>query len=1395
MASIKIANELAKNGNIIAAINEYESVGLSNPRLKKLCEFNISFLKKRLDPALISKQKNLEKNSTEPQQENLKKSEDKRIIKDNSVVYFYSSEESSWLDWKKEFGPGEFFFDPNRNSLNLKSKSARFYLSKEFKFTQGMHYIVSLKVKKIKGDLGNIFAVVQPQSFLGNTEILGKKISQDGNYAIRFEAKESCNTSIRIGIGTTTAVNSEAEIEIEFMTVIEQFLPKREISNFAKDYIDPEFVLPELFGLGNDYSFIEEKAKALLNSSKTWQKKKVSIVIPAYERVNLLKNTLATIIRQDYPLDLIDVVIVDDGSKESNCEFVFNEFSSKINLYLAKQVHKGYGLCRARNLGARSAQGEILFFLDSDILLPSNFIRTLMSFHHVSDDCTLLGIRRFINSESVEIEDLISGKLLPEDIKKCEPANPHLQKFKDEMGVSIDWRETDFQENNNLKSATNPFRYFGGGHASISKDKFIEIGGFDESFSEWGNEDQEFAYRLWSRGQYFIPLLNIYDFHQEEPSKQIDQSYKLDQNTRTHKLLISKCPDFSVRKKDKKNDFEIPLFSIYIPAYNVESYIEACIESAINQTYKDFEIVVVNDGSTDNTLKILQKYNKHPKVKIISKTNGGRGSASNKAIQNASGEYIVQLDSDDILYPDALEKLADFFSKNIEIECVYTNYTLIDKDGNKIGDGWSPPNFDRYDNLVGMSMPHLRSFRRGLYYRTEGFDEALTNAVDYDFFLKLSTVTKISHLNDALYYYRVHSAQTSTALKSEQLKNHEVAVTQYLTSLGLSDFYAKSYNPFEPQRNFIVRKASFFEYELSKKVFVQPEIESLTLPVPKCPGNDYSEMADFIKDYYAKNLKNYSEKISIIVPVYNRAERLSRCLAGIWHQTYPRKLIEVVVVDDGSSDEVMRVIDKYSNLLDLKYVKQSDDGYRLSAARNLGIRTSSYDNISIIDCDLIPLPGFIESFMQYLHHFENVVLLGHQRFVDPTGISDDDILKDVENLKKFKDIKSENSTMEDTPDGITRDWRYKLYEETNYLKNDEFPYRAFSSGHVAYKKKVIIDAGMYDEDFNVWGCEDNEAGYRIYQKGYYFIPILEAIDLHQEPPSGKNETDREADRQISRNLLQKKLPAMRGWFGKSYELQNDDAPLISVCIPVHNTGHFAKLAVDSVLNQTMKDFEIIIYDDASNDGTLEMLRSEYSSNPKVIFIEGKTHKNVTYARNELIKSSRGEFVGFLDSDDLLKPDCLNECVKLFRGSPDVGLICTNYEKINEDGNFIESGWEPPDLNRSALMFGNIFTHFRAFRIRDWNRCIKWNSHELVNLKYGEDWDLCLKISEVTNFSRVKKSLYQYRVRATSITNNSNFEFKSNQTLMVINNTLSRHNFNLKAIRLSLKEPHKFGITK
>lgn len=116
------------------------------------------------------------------------------------------------------------------------------------------------------------------------------------------------------------------------------------------------------------------------------------------------------------------------------------------------------------------------------------------------------------------------------------------------------------------------------------------------------------------------------------------------------------------------------LVSIIVPVYNIEKYVSACIESLVNQTYKNLQIILVDDGATDNSGKICDEWaNKHPKIEVVHKLNGGLSDARNAGIDNAKGRYIFFVDGDDYVLPDYIEKIMNCDPEIPFIGCSYYN--------------------------------------------------------------------------------------------------------------------------------------------------------------------------------------------------------------------------------------------------------------------------------------------------------------------------------------------------------------------------------------------------------------------------------------------------------------------------------------------------------------------------------------------------------------------------------------------------------------------------------------------------------------------------------------------------------------------------------------------------
>ena len=244
---------------------------------------------------------------------------------------------------------------------------------------------------------------------------------------------------------------------------------------------------------------------------------------------------------------------------------------------------------------------------------------------------------------------------------------------------------------------------------------------------------------------------------------------------------------------------ENPKVTIYIPAFNVEKYIEECVDSALAQTYDNFEISIHDDGSSDETWNILNsKYGTHPKVILNSMPNRGIGFATNNAISNGNGDLILQLDSDDFIEPNTLESLVSAIMPGHV--CAYGNFRRINPDGSTIDNGWEVATYSRTRLLKDMIIHPPRLFRRDVWEFVGKHNEKLVNAEDFDLFLRMSEIGTMVHVRKILYSYRILQT-SSTRSQSEimTLNTHEV-IKSALIRHGVDKFEMIIPNPKFPRR-------------------------------------------------------------------------------------------------------------------------------------------------------------------------------------------------------------------------------------------------------------------------------------------------------------------------------------------------------------------------------------------------------------------------------------------------------------------------------------------------------------------------------------------------------------------------------------------------------------------
>ena len=273
----------------------------------------------------------------------------------------------------------------------------------------------------------------------------------------------------------------------------------------------------------------------------------VSVIIPYYQtHAATLGMTLATLERQTYPRDMFEVIIVDDGSDPP----LERPIDTTLDVKVVRQERRGFGLARARNNGARAAAHDILLFLDSDMLTEPSWMAAHARWHHAVSDVLTLGPFPYVAMDGINLDVIRqwSGSL-----KELLSSRPKTDIWTQDYLIRID---------NLISRADNLFRLAPSGNLGVSKGFYQLVGGYDESFTRWGREDIEFAYRAYTQGGLLAPDIDALTWHQGALDEDIDAKQRSDWLQRGKVANLIAHPDFRCMRSGRI--FKVPQYVVTV---------------------------------------------------------------------------------------------------------------------------------------------------------------------------------------------------------------------------------------------------------------------------------------------------------------------------------------------------------------------------------------------------------------------------------------------------------------------------------------------------------------------------------------------------------------------------------------------------------------------------------------------------------------------------------------------------------------------------------------------------------------------------------------------------------------------------------------------------------------
>ncbi len=320
----------------------------------------------------------------------------------------------------------------------------------------------------------------------------------------------------------------------------------------------------------------------------------------------------------------------------------------------------------------------------------------------------------------------------------------------------------------------------------IKREIFNRIGLFDEKFELDYGEGSDFCMRAKRQGYGAVCCDDAFVYHYgknsiaDSPDKEVHhtRAIKNGDNSLSYlrTKLLTKISGISPEYRDK--------VSITMPVYNSEKYLKEAISSVLNQSYSNFELIIVDDGSTDNSLNIAREFVEQDKrITVITLKEHKAGAvARNEGLKRARGEFITCMDSDDIMLLDAIKTRVDFLNSHPEVDLVIGKiHKVIDKEGNPIENVFSEriQQFHRrekdskfYEKVTKLKLWVLgvgatSMFRRNLLFQTGYYEESLLVGDDKDFFFRIFRKSNPAFVPEPVILYRLHESNLSGTVDKE----------------------------------------------------------------------------------------------------------------------------------------------------------------------------------------------------------------------------------------------------------------------------------------------------------------------------------------------------------------------------------------------------------------------------------------------------------------------------------------------------------------------------------------------------------------------------------------------------------------------------------------------------
>jgi polysaccharide pyruvyl transferase WcaK-like protein/GT2 family glycosyltransferase len=387
------------------------------------------------------------------------------------------------------------------------------------------------------------------------------------------------------------------------------------------------------------------------------------------------------------------------------------------------------------------------------------------------------------------------------------------------------------------------------------------------------------------------------------------------------------------------------------------------------------------------------------------------------------------------------------------------------------------------------------------------------------------------------------------------------------------------------------------------------------------PENDYASLSDL-------PTPTPSLRVAVCMPVYNRVDLLTRTVAALVPQTYPKELMQVVIGDDGSEEDVEAAVAGFRDRLDIRVLRRERDGYGAGQARNLAAQHAEADVLVFIDADCLPDRDLVANHAAWHHKAENLVVIGSRHGLDTSDLTPEALAAGQAGLRRlaFGTEDLDESSISQT------DHRGVLHRRTSNQRFGDEGFRSLVSSNFSIRRDRFLEVGGFDETFHRWGGEDVELGWRCQVEGLFTVTEDAAIVFHQLQEDDWEETGREASKELNAGVIQNKIPHI---FYRKYRPDHIwEVPKVSVVVWPTIPARIDELS-DQLRRQSYTDWEMVLRG-GSPEATL--FAETNAHDPRFQVVEAPD-------RPALLKAARGEYVALIHGDTAPEPRLLASTVR------------------------------------------------------------------------------------------------------------------------------------------------------